>query len=47
METQVMGISILSSVIEINANKTPGAGVYTVPAGYTKKEKLSAEDLQK
>jgi len=47
METQVMGISILSSVIEINANKTPGAGVYSVPAGYTKKEKLSAEDLQK
>lgn len=46
METQMMGISILSSVIEINPNKTPAAGVYTVPAGYTKIDKLTMNDMK-
>jgi hypothetical protein len=34
-----------NEVIEIS-KKTPPASVYTVPAGYTKKDKLSMEDMQ-
>jgi len=33
-------------VVEI-VKKTPPAGVYTVPAGYTKNDKLSPQDMQK
>ncbi len=45
-ETSVMGMTIINSVIEINPNKTPGPEVYKVPAGYTKKDKLSMQDMQ-
>jgi hypothetical protein len=35
-----------TEVIEIN-KKSPDASVYTVPAGYTKKDKLSMQDIQR
>jgi hypothetical protein len=45
---EVMGAKMrnTSEVIEIS-KKTPDASVYTVPAGYTKQDKLSLEALQK
>lgn len=48
MSAEMMGAKIHSTmeVIEIS-KKTPPAGVYTVPAGYKKQDKLSAQDLQK
>jgi len=36
-EVEVMGMKSVTTVIEINPNKAPAPGVYTVPAGYTKK----------
>lgn len=45
-ETTVMGMTITNSTVEVNPNKTPGPDVYKVPAGYTKKDKLSMEDMQ-
>jgi hypothetical protein len=45
---EVMGAKIRSTteVVEIS-KKTPDASVYLVPAGYTKQDKLSMQDLQK
>jgi hypothetical protein len=34
-----------TAVVEIS-KKAPPAGVYSVPAGYTKKDKLSMEEFQ-
>jgi hypothetical protein len=44
---EMMGAKIHSTteVIEIT-KKTPDASVYSVPAGYAKKDKLSAQDMQ-
>jgi hypothetical protein len=44
----MMGVKIntTTEVLEIT-KKTPPANVYAPPAGYAKKDKLSAEDLQK
>jgi hypothetical protein len=44
----MMGVKIntTTEVLEIS-KKTPPASVYAPPAGYAKKDKLSAEDLQK
>jgi hypothetical protein len=44
---EMMGAKIHSTteVLEIT-KKTPPAAVYTVPAGYTKKDKLSMQDMQ-
>jgi hypothetical protein len=45
---EMMGAKVRSTseVIEIS-QKTPPAGVYSVPAGYTKQDKLSVQDMQK
>jgi len=45
-ETSMMGMDLKMTVLEI-ANKDPGAKVFSVPTGYTKKDRFSAEDLQK
>jgi hypothetical protein len=47
MNAEIMGAKMhtTNEVIEIS-KKTPPASVYTVPAGYTKKDKLSMEDMQ-
>ncbi|MCP5051423.1 MAG: hypothetical protein GY940_29925 [bacterium] len=45
-EMSIMGMKMNNNVIEINANKSPGPGVYSIPAEYTKKETLSMADLQ-
>jgi hypothetical protein len=48
MNAEIMGAKIhtTTEVLEIEKKNAP-AGVYTVPAGYTKKATLSMEDLQK
>jgi len=48
MNAEIMGAKMhtTTEVLEI-AKKNPPAGVYSVPAGYTKKANLSMEDLQK
>jgi hypothetical protein len=48
MTAEIMGAQMRSTseVIEI-AKKTPEASVYTVPAGYTKQDKLSMQDIQR
>jgi len=48
MTGEMMGakMSVATEVIEIT-KKSPGASVYTVPAGYTKKDKLSMQDMQR
>ncbi len=46
MEMSVMGMTITTSVIEIDPNKTPTPDIYTVPAGFTKKEKLAMDDIK-
>jgi hypothetical protein len=45
---EMMGAKMRTTteVIEIN-KKSPDASVYTVPAGYTKKDKLSMQDIQR
>jgi hypothetical protein len=43
-EMSVMGMEVKSTVTEIS-NKTPGPDIYAVPAGYTKKDRLSMEDM--
>jgi hypothetical protein len=43
-DMSMMGMEIKSTVTEI-ANKTPGSGVYAVPAGYAKKDRFSMEDM--
>ncbi len=47
MNAEVMGAKMhnTSEVIEIS-KKSPDATVYSVPAGYTKKDKLSMQDMQ-
>ena len=45
MEMMGAKIRTTSEVIEIS-KKTPPAGVYSVPAGYAKQDKLSMQDLQ-
>jgi hypothetical protein len=47
MNADIMGAKMhnTTEVVEIS-NKTPGALVYSVPAGYTKKDKLTMEDMQ-
>jgi len=46
-QVQTMGVEIKAryEVVEIS-KKTPPPGIYSVPAGYKKKDKLSMEDLQ-
>ena len=48
MTREIMGAKMKTTteVIEIN-KKSPDASVYTVPAGYTKKDKLSMQDMQR
>jgi hypothetical protein len=48
MSGEIMGMKFntTTEVLEIS-KKNPPANVYTPPAGYTKKDKLSMEDLQK
>jgi len=45
---EMMGakIRVTTEVVEIT-KKSPGASVYTVPAGYAKSEKLSMQDMQR
>jgi hypothetical protein len=45
MEMMGSKIRTTSEVVEIS-QKTPPAGVYSVPAGYKKQDKLSMQDLQ-
>ena len=45
MEMMGAKIRTTSEVVEIS-KKTPPAGVYSVPAGYTKQDKLSMQDMQ-
>ena len=45
MEMMGAKIHTTTEVIEISS-KTPPAGVYSVPAGYTKQAKLSMQDMQ-
>lgn len=45
MEMMGAKIHTTSEVVEIS-KKTPPAGVYSVPAGYTKQAKLSMQDMQ-
>ncbi|MFZ2055056.1 MAG: DUF4412 domain-containing protein [Candidatus Aminicenantales bacterium] len=47
MNAEIMGAKMhnTTEVVEIS-KKTPPASVYSVPAGYTKKDKLSMEELQ-
>lgn len=47
MTAEMMGAKMRTTneVVEI-AKKTPPAGVYSVPAGYAKKDKLSMQDMQ-
>ena len=45
MEMMGAKIRTTSEVVEIT-QKTPPAGTYSVPAGYTKQDKLSMQDLQ-
>jgi hypothetical protein len=44
-EVDAMGMKATTTTVEISQKK-PGAGTYSVPAGYTKKDKLSEQDLQ-
>ncbi len=44
-EMDFMGMKITSTTEEISEKK-PDAATYSVPAGYTKKDKLSMEDMQ-
>jgi len=48
MSGEMMGMKISSNteVLEIS-KKTPPANIYAPPAGYTKKDKLSMDDLQR
>jgi hypothetical protein len=48
MNAEIMGAKMHTSseVMEIAVKEAP-KGVYSVPAGYVKKDTLSAEDLQK
>ena len=39
-EMSMMGVDVKTTVVEIS-EKTPGADVYSVPAGYTKTDKIS------
>jgi hypothetical protein len=47
MNAEIMGAKMhnTTEVVEIG-NKTAPASVYAVPAGYTKKDKLSMQDMQ-
>jgi len=46
MEMSIMGMTVNTQTLEISPEKTPDPSIFTIPAGYTLKEKLSAEDLQ-
>lgn len=45
-QMEIMGMKITTTTLEVDAKKEPGPGVYSVPAGYTKKDKLSMADMQ-
>jgi hypothetical protein len=47
MNAEIMGAKMhnTTEVLEIS-KKSPDASVYSVPAGYTKKDKLTAQDIQ-
>ena len=42
-----MGMNVTTTTVEINPKKNAGNTVYSVPTGYTKKDKLSMEEMQK
>ena len=44
-EMDMMGVKVTSITVEIS-QKNPGPATYSVPAGYTKKDKFAMEDLQ-
>jgi hypothetical protein len=44
-EMNMMGTVVTTTTLEI-ADKPANPSVYSVPAGYTKKDKLSMEDMQ-
>ena len=44
-EMDAMGMKMTTTTVEIS-QKTPGPDTYSVPTGYTKKDKLSMEDMQ-
>lgn len=44
-DMEMMGMKMNMVTVEIS-DKTPPAGIYAPPAGYTKKAKLAAEDMQ-
>jgi len=46
IEVDTMSMKVTATTVEISQKK-PGAGTYSVPAGYTKKDKFSEQDLQK
>lgn len=45
MDTMGSKLNVTSQVVEITQKPAP-AGIYTVPAGYSKKDKLSMEDMR-
>ncbi len=45
-EVDAMGMKVTTTTVEIS-QKTPGADTYSLPTGYTKKDKLSMEDMQR
>ncbi len=47
MSAEMMGAKMhTTNEVQEIAKKTPPAGIYSVPAGYTKKDKLSMQDMQ-
>jgi hypothetical protein len=44
-EMDAMGMKVTTTTVEIS-QKNPAPGIYSVPAGYAKKDKLSMEDMQ-
>jgi len=44
-EMDAMGMKVTTTTVEIS-QKNPGPGIYSVPAGYAKKDKFAMEDLQ-
>ncbi len=44
-EMDAMGMKVTTTTVEIS-QKNPGPGIYSVPAGYSKKDKFSMEDMQ-
>lgn len=44
-ELEAMGMKVTTTTLEMS-QKDPSPGTYSVPAGYTKRDKLSMEDMQ-